>query len=49
MHGGQVTVEFVNQTLNLARFLPLRRRSYRGLQGRSYVNTGLGTIAAAGS
>jgi predicted MPP superfamily phosphohydrolase len=45
-HGGQVTVEFVNQTLNLARlFTPYVAGLYR-LQGRScYVNTGLGTIA----
>lgn len=45
-HGGQVTVEFVNQTLNLARFFtPYVAGLYR-LEGRScYVNTGLGTIA----
>jgi hypothetical protein len=45
-HGGQITVEFVNQTLNLARFFtPYVAGLYR-LDGRScYVNTGLGTIA----
>ncbi|MGA2715684.1 MAG: metallophosphoesterase [Bryobacteraceae bacterium] len=45
-HGGQVTVEFVNQTLNLARFFtPYVAGLYR-LEGRScYVNTGIGTIA----
>ena len=45
-HGGQVTVEFANQTLNLARFFtPYVAGLYR-LEGRScYVNTGLGTIA----
>jgi hypothetical protein len=45
-HGGQVTIEFVNQTLNLARlFTPYVAGLYR-LQGRScYVNTGIGTIA----
>lgn len=44
-HGGQVTVEFVNQTLNLARFYtPYVAGLYR-LDGRScYVNTGIGTI-----
>jgi uncharacterized protein len=45
-HGGQVTVEILNQTLNLARFAtPYVAGLYR-LQGRScYVTAGLGTIA----
>jgi predicted MPP superfamily phosphohydrolase len=45
-HGGQVTVEILNQTLNFARFVtPFVAGLYR-LQGRScYVTTGLGTIA----
>jgi uncharacterized protein len=45
-HGGQVTVEILNQTLNLARFAtPFVAGLYR-LQGRScYVTAGLGTIA----
>jgi predicted MPP superfamily phosphohydrolase len=45
-HGGQVTVEIVNQTLNLARFAtPYVAGLYR-LNGRScYVNSGIGTIA----
>lgn len=45
-HGGQVTVEYLNQTLNLARFAtPFVAGLYR-LQGRScYVTAGIGTIA----
>jgi predicted MPP superfamily phosphohydrolase len=45
-HGGQVTVEILNQTLNLARFAtPYVAGLYR-LEGRScYVTAGLGTIA----
>jgi len=45
-HGGQVTVEILNQTLNLARFAtPYVAGLYR-LQGRScYVTAGIGTIA----
>jgi predicted MPP superfamily phosphohydrolase len=45
-HGGQVTVEIVNQTLNLARFnTPYVAGLYR-LDGRScYVTAGIGTIA----
>jgi predicted MPP superfamily phosphohydrolase len=44
-HGGQVTVEIVNQTLNVARFFtPYVSGLYR-LDGRScYVNAGIGTI-----
>lgn len=44
-HGGQVTVEIVNQSLNLARFsTPYVAGLYR-LDGRScYVTAGLGTI-----
>jgi predicted MPP superfamily phosphohydrolase len=44
-HGGQVTVEILNQTLNLARFFtPYVAGLYR-LDGRScYVNAGIGTI-----
>lgn len=44
-HGGQVTVEILNQTLNLARFAtPYVAGLYR-LNGRScYVTSGLGTI-----
>lgn len=44
-HGGQVTVEIVNQTLNLARFsTPYVAGLYR-LDGRScYVTAGIGTI-----
>ena len=44
-HGGQVTVEIVNQTLNCARFFtPYVAGLYR-LNGRScYVNVGIGTI-----
>jgi predicted MPP superfamily phosphohydrolase len=45
-HGGQVTVEILNQTLNVARFVtPYVAGLYR-LEGRScYVTAGLGTIA----
>ena len=45
-HGGQVTVEILNQTLNIARFAtPYVAGLYR-LQGRScYVTAGIGTIA----
>jgi uncharacterized protein len=45
-HGGQVTVEILNQTLNLARFsTPYVAGLYR-IEGRScYVTTGIGTIA----
>lgn len=45
-HGGQVTVEILNQTLNFARFAtPYVAGLYR-LQGRScYVTAGIGTIA----
>jgi uncharacterized protein len=44
-HGGQVTVEIVNQTLNFARFFtPYVAGLYR-LEGRScYVTAGIGTI-----
>ncbi len=44
-HGGQVTVEIVNQTLNLARFFtPYVAGLYR-IEGRScYVTAGIGTI-----
>jgi predicted MPP superfamily phosphohydrolase len=44
-HGGQVTVEILNQTLNLARFYtPYVAGLYR-LDGRScYVTAGIGTI-----
>jgi len=44
-HGGQVTVEILNQTLNLARFTtPYVAGLYR-LDGRScYVTAGIGTI-----
>ncbi len=44
-HGGQVTVEILNQTLNLARFAtPYVAGLYR-LNGRScYVTAGIGTI-----
>ncbi len=44
-HGGQVTVEIVNQTLNAARFFtPYVAGLYR-IEGRScYVTAGLGTI-----
>ena len=45
-HGGQVTVEFANQTLNLARFYTRYVAGLYRLEGRScYVNTGIGTIA----
>jgi uncharacterized protein len=45
-HGGQVTVEILNQTLNVARFAtPYVAGLYR-LHGRTcYVTSGLGTIA----
>ena len=45
-HGGQVTVEILNQTLNVARFAtPFVAGLYR-LEGRScYVTAGIGTIA----
>jgi uncharacterized protein len=45
-HGGQVTVEILNQTLNMARFFtPYVAGLYR-LEGRScYVTAGIGTIA----
>jgi predicted MPP superfamily phosphohydrolase len=45
-HGGQVTIEILNQTLNFARFAtPYVAGLYR-LNGRScYVTCGLGTIA----
>jgi uncharacterized protein len=45
-HGGQVTVEIVDQTLNLARFAtPYVAGLYR-IEGRScYVTAGIGTIA----
>jgi uncharacterized protein len=45
-HGGQVTVEILNQTLNMARFsTPYVAGLYR-LEGRScYVTAGIGTIA----
>ena len=44
-HGGQVTIEIVNQTLNFARFAtPYVAGLYR-LEGRScYVTAGIGTI-----
>jgi predicted MPP superfamily phosphohydrolase len=44
-HGGQVTVEILNQTLNFARFVtPYVAGMYR-IDGRScYVNAGIGTI-----
>jgi len=44
-HGGQVTVEILNQTLNLARFFtPYVAGLYR-MNGRScYVTAGIGTI-----
>ena len=44
-HGGQVTVEILNQTMNFARFLtPYVAGLYR-IDGRScYVNAGIGTI-----
>ncbi len=44
-HGGQVTVEILNQNLNIARFFtPYVAGLYR-LNGRScYVNAGIGTI-----
>lgn len=44
-HGGQVTVEIVNQTMNFARFLtPYVAGLYR-LDGKTcYVNAGIGTI-----
>jgi predicted MPP superfamily phosphohydrolase len=44
-HGGQVTVEILNQTLNFARFVtPYVAGLYR-VDGRScYVNSGIGTI-----
>lgn len=45
-HGGQVTIEILNQTLNVARFAtPFVAGLYR-LRGRScYVTAGIGTIA----
>lgn len=45
-HGGQVTVEYLNQTLNIARFAtPYVAGLYR-IDGRScYVTAGIGTIA----
>jgi len=45
-HGGQVTVEILNQTLNMARFVtPYVAGLYR-LEGKScYVTAGIGTIA----
>lgn len=45
-HGGQVTVEILNQTLNFARFAtPYVAGLYR-IEGRScYVTAGIGTIA----
>jgi uncharacterized protein len=45
-HGGQITVEMFNQTLNMARFVtPFVAGLYR-LDGRScYVSAGIGTIA----
>ena len=45
-HGGQVTVEYLNQTLNIARFAtPYVAGLYR-IEGRScYVTAGIGTIA----
>jgi hypothetical protein len=45
-HGGQVTIEILNQTLNFARFAtPYVAGLYR-LEGKScYVTAGLGTIA----
>ncbi len=45
-HGGQVTVEILNQTLNMARFVtPYVAGLYR-IEGRScYVTAGIGTIA----
>ncbi|HEX4134335.1 MAG TPA: metallophosphoesterase [Bryobacteraceae bacterium] len=45
-HGGQVTVEILNQTLNMARFAtPYVAGLYR-IEGRScYVTAGIGTIA----
>jgi hypothetical protein len=45
-HGGQVTVEILNQTLNFARFVtPYVAGLYR-IDGRScYVTAGIGTIA----
>jgi predicted MPP superfamily phosphohydrolase len=44
-HGGQVTVEILNQNLNIARFFtPYVAGLYR-LNGSScYVNSGVGTI-----
>jgi hypothetical protein len=45
-HGGQVTIEVLNQTLNFARFVtPYVAGLYR-IDGRScYVTAGIGTIA----
>jgi hypothetical protein len=45
-HGGQVTVEYLNQALNIARFnTPYVAGLYR-IDGRScYVTAGIGTIA----
>ena len=45
-HGGQVTVEILNQTLNVARFVtPYVAGLYRLGGASCYVNSGLGTIA----
>jgi predicted MPP superfamily phosphohydrolase len=45
-HGGQVTVEILNQTLNLARFAtPYVAGLYRLNDRSCYVNSGIGTIA----
>ena len=46
-HGGQVTVEYLHQTLNVARFVtPYVYGEYRSAEGNSalYVTRGIGTI-----
>lgn len=44
-HGGQVTVEILNQTLNFARFVTPYVAGLYSLEGRScYVTAGIGTI-----
>jgi predicted MPP superfamily phosphohydrolase len=44
-HGGQVTVEILNQTANFARFFTHYVAGLYRLEGRScYVNAGIGTI-----
>ena len=45
-HGGQVTVEILNQTLNMARFVTPYVAGLYQLEGKScYVTAGIGTIA----